>query len=131
MGHAATTARRSIWARNRPSKAVIFVFHEGATAEAQERRDAILVMLRWRYACDPFFCLSNKLRLRIAADGGCSIVCRDGCVPAGASGWQSVSQAGQPAQPSSATQTSQPSSSQVAASQPFHAASPALSLIHI
>ncbi|KAK7242885.1 hypothetical protein SO694_00127022 [Aureococcus anophagefferens] len=55
----------------------LFVFHDGlATTAALKRKEEILGMLRWKYATDPFFSISSKLRLRLAGDGACQVVCR-------------------------------------------------------
>ena len=46
----------------------------GATPAALKRREAVLSMLRWKYATDPFFGASTKIRLRIDAEGNCKVV---------------------------------------------------------
>ena len=54
----------------------LFVFFDGlATKAALKRKEEILGMLRWKYATDPFFSISSKLRLRLAGDGACQVVC--------------------------------------------------------
>ncbi|KAH8063749.1 hypothetical protein JL722_2936 [Aureococcus anophagefferens] len=59
----------------------LFVFHDGlATTAALKRKEEILGMLRWKYATDPFFSISSKLRLRLAGDGACQVVCDEGVV---------------------------------------------------
>ena len=56
----------------------LFVFFDGlATPAAMKRQEEILGMLRWKYATDPFFAISSKLRLRLAADGSCQVVCTE------------------------------------------------------
>ena len=54
----------------------LFVCFDGlASKAALKRKEEILGMLRWKYATDPFFSISSKVRLRLAADGSCQVVC--------------------------------------------------------
>lgn len=55
----------------------LFMFFDGlATPAAMKRKEEILAMLRWKYATDPFFSISSKVKIRLAADGSCQVVCQ-------------------------------------------------------
>lgn len=57
----------------------LFVCFDGlASKAALKRKEEILGLLRWKYATDPFFSISSKIRLRLAADGSCQVVCGEG-----------------------------------------------------